>query len=438
MLVLSFKDENGEEKRIEVDQDTFTIGRHSLCDLTYLDGRLSREHLRIERNNGSFRITDLCSSNGTKLNELSLDHPAEIRDGDVIDLGGGLELIVGISVADDAQPGANQLDIPEAPVPLTADSDVVPQPASPNIAVPAQSSPAASEGFPFSFFIIAPLLGLFVLVAVIGVVVLLGGKDRTDEPLYGDDPGYGQTRRGDLSNEADPDPTPRSSRTDSKDDENRRSAEPTPKKDPEGGDTEKLTETAKVEKNAPPFLQGIARSKDRAFLTGEQASKVNERIKQLKGSQSLTANLSSAKKNLGAIKTLAASKNLEPQFLAIAAITNLGSGRGDVLESARSVADAYGKLSIQVGSEDFESVLLMVAAYEQAAAGDTMKMRNLLQELASVKGAPPPRTIRSIWYLDQVGKISRPDYDRALTFLAIGVIAQNPKDFGVNSEALTL
>ncbi len=30
------------------------------------------------------------------------------------------------------------------------------------------------------------------------------------------------------------------------------------------------------------------------------------------------------------------------------------------------------------------------------------------------------------------------EFDRALSFLAIGTIAQNPKDFGVNAEALKL
>jgi len=435
MLVLKFKDENGEEQRVEVDRDIFTIGRHSSCDLTYLDGRLSREHARIERSNGTYRITDLGSSNGTKLNQAPVTSALDLRDCDVIDLGGGLEIAVELSADPIVDGGLAK--VPDTP-PSDQGAGEIGDPGL-NQVVPVQVQPASpgADGFPVALFVIAPLLGLFVIIAVVAAIVLLGGSETAD-PVEYDEPGYGRTSDDDpRDDDADPTPgsrsaTPANGRTDT----NGQTAVPSPMPSNTGAGAGNLTETAKVEKYAPPFLREIAQNDPRAFLTGEQASRVNERIKQLKGSSSLADNLASARKNNAAIRSLAESKNLKPQFLAIAAITKLGNSRGDVLQSAQSVADVYGKLSIQIGTEDFDAALLMVAAFEQGVNGDTMKMRNLLQEVADAKGAPPPRTVRTIWYLDKIGKISRPDLDRALTFVAIGVIAQNPKEFGVNAEAL--
>jgi hypothetical protein len=101
------------------------------------------------------------------------------------------------------------------------------------------------------------------------------------------------------------------------------------------------------------------------------------------------------------------------------------------------MADTLDKLATQIGSELANDSLLMIAAYDQGAGGDFMKMRNMLQDLAT-KSPDSARTIRTIWFLHKNSKITDAEYDFALNFLAIGTITQNPKDFGVNAEALTL
>jgi hypothetical protein len=123
--------------------------------------------------------------------------------------------------------------------------------------------------------------------------------------------------------------------------------------------------------------------------------------------------------------------------LAVAAIAKLGTSRGDVLQAAVSMADVLDKLNTQIGSELADDSLLMIAAFDQGVAGDFLRMRNMLQDLAT-KFPESSRAIRSIWFLEKNGKLSSGEFDRALTFLAIGTITQNPKDFGVNAEALTL
>ena len=172
-------------------------------------------------------------------------------------------------------------------------------------------------------------------------------------------------------------------------------------------------------------------------MTTEQAKRVNARIKQVAGSSAVADNINSARKNAAQIKALAQSKNLKPQLLAVAAIAKLGTSRGDVLQAASSMADVLDKLNTQIGSELADDSLLLIAAFDQGASGDFLKLRNMLQDIAT-KSQESSRAIRSIWFLEKNGKITGPEFDRALTFLAIGTITQNPKDFGVNAEALTL
>ncbi len=434
MLWLKFKDEDGEERRVEVSGESFTIGRHSACDLTYSDSRLSREHARIVWNEGHFSVSDLGSSNGTLVNGNSFSGQAVLKDGDVIDLGGGLEATVEL-VPDGVADGAAG---PSESHPEVG-SHVLPHPAPEY--VPVIPSPrSGGDSIPTAFFIIAPLLGIFVLAVVIGAVFLFGGGGTEVATGNGDDIGQTSGVNDDDDPPVDDDPTPKPERSPTPMPVNTNGqATSTPGS---GGTTDTppsgdLGETAKVEQNSAAFLRQIAQNDPRAFLTGEQAAKVSSKIKQVGRSSALTDNLNSARKNAAAIRSLAASKNLKPQFLAVAAITKLGSTRGDVLQTAQSVADIYDKLGIQIGNENFDDALLMIAAYDQGVAGETMKMRNMLQDLAT-KSNEGARTIRSIWFLEKTGKISSGEYDRVLNFLAIGTIAQNPKDFGVNAEALKL
>jgi hypothetical protein len=183
------------------------------------------------------------------------------------------------------------------------------------------------------------------------------------------------------------------------------------------------------------FLRRIALNDPKAFLTGEQAKLVNDKIKQVT-SPALADNINAARQNSAKIKSIAESKSLKPQFLATAAITKLGSNRGDVLQTAEAMAETFEKLRTPVGNEFASDALLMVAAYDQGAAGDFLKMRNMLQDIAT-KYPESSRSIRTIWFLHKNNRITDAEYDFALRFLAIGTIMQNPKDFGVNTEALT-
>ena len=414
-LILKFKDPNGDEREVSVDETKFTIGRHSECHVSIADTRLSREHLMVERFGDFFVITDRGSSNGTKLNDEPVEEPKAIKHGDRIELGGfEIEiLIVGgdNGVQDPPETGSASGAVPAA-------------------GVSAAASSAPDTGIPKSLFIIAPVMGVFVL-AILGIIVYStsGPKDidnsnfvysiepeETPKPRKTPEPGSSPTNAGAT------DITP--SGTNTNDPGNVAIVVPTPAN---------LNDAGKTEANAAAFLRKAAANDPKAFVTGAQAQIINAKVKTLAASPAIADNISSARKNAAAIKALASSKNLKPQFLAAAAIAKLGTSRGDVLSTAQSMADALDKLAVQVGNELGDDCLLMMAAYDQ---GDPMKMRNMLQDLAT-KSTERSRTIRTIWFLQKQGRITASEYDFALKFLAVGTIAQNPRDFGVNTDGLT-
>ena len=86
--------------------------------------------------------------------------------------------------------------------------------------------------------------------------------------------------------------------------------------------------------------------------------------------------------------------------MAVAAVAKLGSSRGDVLQTAQSMIEVLGKLSTHLGNELADDSLLVIAAYGQGAAGDTMKMRNMLQQLAN-QSPESSRAIRTIWFFSR-------------------------------------
>jgi hypothetical protein len=45
-------------------------------------------------------------------------------------------------------------------------------------------------------------------------------------------------------------------------------------------------------------------------------------------------------------------------------------------------------------------------------------------------------TDRNVWYLHNIGKINEPTYDFILSFLALGIIAQDPRGFQVDADPL--
>ncbi len=74
-------------RRIPLSQSTFEIGRAARSDLPIDQESVSRQHARITRSkDGSFRILDLGSTNGTYVNDVAVSE-AMLKDGDQLKIG---------------------------------------------------------------------------------------------------------------------------------------------------------------------------------------------------------------------------------------------------------------------------------------------------------------------------------------------------------------
>jgi hypothetical protein len=436
-LWLNYTDENGDRQRVLAERERFVVGRHSENDLCIPNEKISREHLEFERRDERFAAIDCNSSNGTTLNGENLFEPTLLRNGDTLNLGGGLEIEIEIISAESAANFPAAGDFESALTPEFVDS-----PAVAGVAPIAKTNNSADGGIPMSFFYLAPLLGLGILLFIGAVVYVSSGSDKPkneekeNEFVYSNEADDEPTNETVTNVKIEKTPRPRvekSGNSNSNLGSNSNSTlEPVDSPTPVA---KNLLDTVKVEQNSTSFLRRIAQNDPKAFLTSEKAQVVNAKIKQLGGSAALADNIKSAKSNAAQIQALATAKNMKPQFLAVAAITKLGNNRGNVLQTAQSMIEVLEKLGTHIGSELAEDSLLVVAAYDQGAAGEFLKMRNMLQQ-ASNQFPESSRTIRTIWFLHKNGKISDAQFDFAVRFLAIGAITQNPKDFNVNAEEL--
>lgn len=445
-LKLKFKNQNGETKRISVLSDEFFVGRHSENDLSIADSAVSRKHLKIEKFGEMFVASDFGSSLGTKINGQKLVAPVTLKNGDEIVLGESVKLAVifGDEIFEEPE---NQIfenkSIEEIPEEKNAEAEQIIE--KPIVAKNANDG----NSIPLKFFIIAPLLGILVL-ALVGGIFLFVRRGEKKEIAEGNDFIYtgnrlrekNQNLKVENSNE-----TIETGNKNSPANENLNSGNaeipsniqaenPTNEKTiNQSTPNENAGDLAKIEINSASFLRRIAQKDPRAALTGKQQEIVRGKIVQFKNSSAFASNLKSARANASAIQTLANQKNLKPQFLTAAALAKLGGSAGDVLSAAQSMANVLDEMSRNVGDEFSDDSLLTIAAYEQGAAGQTLEMRNMLQGLTD-KFPESSRRIRTIWFLKDNNKISDSQFEFALRFLAVGTISQNPRDFGVNAEAV--
>lgn len=78
--------EDGGERMVPLSSDTVTIGRLADCDVVLKDKGASRKHAQLKRRDGSWTLTDLGSTNGTRLNGQTVQS-RELSDGDTITIG---------------------------------------------------------------------------------------------------------------------------------------------------------------------------------------------------------------------------------------------------------------------------------------------------------------------------------------------------------------
>ena len=84
-------------------QSDISVGRDPGCDISLNDDAVSAHHSHLSFHHGQWRVEDLGSTNGTRLNQAMLITPAVITTGDQIECG-HTALIVSIGSTADPSP----------------------------------------------------------------------------------------------------------------------------------------------------------------------------------------------------------------------------------------------------------------------------------------------------------------------------------------------
>lgn len=422
-LWLEFKDENGEAKRIQVEQDKFIIGRHSESDLSIPNSVVSRQHIAIDRFGETFVVSDCGSSYGTKINGEELTDPVGLKNGDLLKLGDFIELKVKL-VSD--QPEEEKAEVSAA------------------ASAPTVSASSDGNSIPTSFFYIAPIFGLMVLLCAGGGLFIAfsgnGGNDIAERDKYNVSSSKDDTDDDDTPEKNDPEKTETP-----KADSSVTPETPTGNDTPTNGTptnieippTPKTTlESGNIEQISASFLRRTVPNDPNAFLNSKQIQILTPKVNQFKSSSALAANIKDAKANSAQITALASQTNLTPQFLATAALAKLGNQRGNVADTAKSMVAVLDKLNRSIGVENADEALLVVAAYDQGVNDKFLQLRNQAEALSKTSQGVTARQVRTIWFLYDQKRLSDAEFEFALRFLAIGTITQKPSDFSVNAEAL--
>ena len=95
---LRLRQVDADARPLPLGEDAISIGRHPANSIPIADEKASRKHCLIEADpNGGFRVRDLGSRNGTRLNGIGIDR-SPIAPGDIIQVG-DTEFVIEESIA---------------------------------------------------------------------------------------------------------------------------------------------------------------------------------------------------------------------------------------------------------------------------------------------------------------------------------------------------
>ena len=109
MLKLIIEDDEGRKTVVPFSRDEITIGRQEGNTIRLTERNVSRNHARLLRQNGHVVVEDLGSYTGVLINGERIQGPAQVGDGDLIQIG-DYDLALQQEAA--AQPGAPTIRVP--------------------------------------------------------------------------------------------------------------------------------------------------------------------------------------------------------------------------------------------------------------------------------------------------------------------------------------
>jgi hypothetical protein len=189
-----------------------------------------------------------------------------------------------------------------------------------------------------------------------------------------------------------------------------------------------------VEDQAREVMRRVSRD-DVSYAFGERAvADIERKLEDRRGSTELRAALLSIQRGADAIASRARNEGLEPRFVVYAALALTDGGRDgrDPSAVAHSTVEDLAELNKTFGGGGAEGSLLVIAAYSEGVG--SKRSHPLLDRMRGPVGAP--NSERNVWFLHERGVIGERAYDLAVGFIAFGIVAQNPRQFGIEADPL--
>lgn len=397
-----------ENKIVEVDLKRFSIGRTLENDLTIEDRSLSRRHALIENFQGHFNLSDCGSSNGTFVNGRQVTGSIELSDWDVLKFGGIGDILVRIQ---EDSPVTDQEQTDHS-------SGTAFTPQTRMIHSQVRKATIASNDSLFSKPVIA-VAAVVVIVLVTGLVLLISHGSRstgTSTSVIKKKQQTGDNRDDRAGTSNDPLSSPPIGDSTGAD------------SGPTNSDVESI-ELSTIEAYASKVLTAISRD-THPVLAEKPVAEINMQVQRYKNSPSLQEEMRAMKRALPQVAALAKTNGIRTPLAVYATLARIDKdgGRGDPAQVAAALCPALAKMHTVFGDELANDSLLTVAALEE---GPALQFR--ITKLAG-RVNDSPTTIRSIWYLHDHQVISDQTYNFVLRFMTIGVIAQDPRKFGIAVE----
>ena len=371
-LTLTFVDQTGRERRFVSSAARLTLGRDAGNDVAIDDSNLSRRHAVIENLRKSIHVSDCNSRNGTTVNGHPVVGVVELFDRDILNLGGSCDITVRF------RPSAAVSNSARISVPAIAGSAVV---------------------------VILALAGVLVAVSV------------WKEPIK--------------------------SATNTKKTKDHRIAKPSPS-------ILNVENSAEVIPENPTDQTAIAvkrvmskLSKDNApYISESGVNDVKRKVEEYRGSSDLRERLRVVKEGCAEITAEAERINLRPALLMYAALADSeGQSGSNPITAARRMSPRLLSLRATFGTETANSSLLLIAAYpypfNPPIGSQTRTPHPLASKLVEIGGrrsTVDTSEARTVWFLRDKNAITDEAYQLVIRLLAIGVIAQNPSQYGIDAE----
>jgi hypothetical protein len=381
---LTLFDKRGRSESVRVESSRFIIGKSADNDLVVDDESSSPRHALIETFDDVVQVSDCGSRGGTFLNGNLIARAEMVYDGDVISIGSDCRITVRIRDGKGEGPDAFARQV-------AADG-------SRRVSDSLQAQP------------LSPTAGLNPpVIALIAVAMILFGAVLAIALLKDDDP------RPVAPKDAGETPVA--------------TVEPPARKPEKEESASQVSVEEQIKDALKRFMLLISTDRTPYFLHGEPFGDVKNRVSQFRSSPNLSRALRSIKAHSqeGAARKQSGTTEAAKHNLAIfTALAKTDGGQsGDCLSIARQMQPEIESLFICYGIDKADSSLYLVAGYQSGAGCRTL--------FANAR-----RSNRNVWDMHKRGVIDQKTYDFIVKFLALGVISQNPNQFGVDAEPLAL